>query len=85
MTDNMIRREIGTSGSQVPVVPVFDPADYLSYMDDLDIPEEEKIEFLRTLWNIMAAFVNWGFGVDSVIPLLAQKAAKARQDELRPR
>lgn len=37
--------------------------------------EEAAIEFLRTLWNIMCAFVDLGWGVDSIhfaLPELAK-------------
>ena len=30
--------------------------------------DEQKAEFLRVLWDIMAAFVRLGFDVDSVLP-----------------
>jgi hypothetical protein len=47
---------------------------YLEYVDDLEMTEAQKIEFLRILWNIMSGFVELGFGVDSVMPILAQRA-----------
>jgi len=52
----------------------FDAAEYMRYVEDVPLTDAQKIEFLQTLWSIMAAFVNYGWGVDSVIPLLAQKA-----------
>jgi hypothetical protein len=58
----------------------FEAAEYLEYVDDLELTEAQKVEFLRTLWTIMSAFVELGFGVDSVIPMLAQKASES--DEL---
>ncbi len=49
-----------------PDGPKFDHAKYLAQVEDIEMSEEQKIEVLRTLWEIMASFVNLGFGVDSV-------------------
>lgn len=51
-------------------VPPLDADKYREYVEDFDLPEERKIELLKTLWWIMAAFVDLGFGVDSVQRLL---------------
>jgi hypothetical protein len=60
----------------------FEAAEYMEYVDDLELSEAQKVEFLRTLWSIMSAFVELGFGVDSVIPMLAQKASESGADAL---
>jgi hypothetical protein len=60
----------------------FEAAEYMEYVDDLELTEAQKVEFLRTLWTIMSAFVELGFGVDSVIPMLAQKASETSADAL---
>jgi hypothetical protein len=39
---------------------------YRSHVEDFDLTEEQKIELLETLWSIMTAFVDLGFGVDAV-------------------
>lgn len=39
---------------------------YLPYVENFDITEEQKVEYLRTLWSIMSAFVDLGWDVDSV-------------------
>lgn len=36
---------------------------YEKLLEESDLPDEEKQEFLRTLWNIIVAFVDLGFGV----------------------
>lgn len=69
MTDN----DLDQLASAPNTAPVFNAVDYLDDLAHLDISEAEKIEFLQTLWSIMATFVNLGFGVDSVIPAF-QKA-----------
>lgn len=60
----------------------FEAARYMEYADDLELTEAEKVEFLQTLWNIMTAFVNAGFAVDSVIPALLQGASVRAKDGL---
>jgi hypothetical protein len=52
-----------------------DVQDYLPGMDDFDMSEERKVEFLHTLWEIMSALVDLGWGVDSIhnfIPALRE-------------
>jgi hypothetical protein len=63
-------------------VLTFEASSYMEYADDLELTEAQKIEFLQTLWNIMAAFVNAGFAVDSVIPALMQKASMCDENAL---
>jgi len=56
-------------------LPPFDPADYKDEIAGFDLTEQQQEEFLRTLWHIMAAFVDLGWGVSSlqnVLPGLAQ-------------
>jgi hypothetical protein len=59
---------------------------YRKYVDHLDLTEERKVELLQTLWSIMATFVKYGFGVDSVqrcIPALAKISFELESDELK--
>lgn len=60
----------------------FDPKKYLNYIDDPHLTDAQKTEFLQTLWTIMSSFVDLGFGVDSVMPILEQKALEAGADAL---
>lgn len=39
---------------------------YQHHMEEFDLTEEQRIELLQTIWSIMAAFVDIGFGVDAV-------------------
>ncbi len=41
----------------------FDPKTYLEFVDDCELTGAQKIEFLQTLWSIMVAFVDLGFGI----------------------
>lgn len=40
-----------------------DYALYEQYLENADLTEEQKREFLDTLWNIIVNFVDLGFGV----------------------
>lgn len=39
---------------------------YLPYLENEDIPEEQKRELIKTLWAIMVGFVDLGFGLHPV-------------------
>ncbi len=43
----------------------FDADYYQGFLDDADIPNDQKREFLETLWNIMVQFVDMGFGIEA--------------------
>ena len=52
-------------------LPVIEPPQcnlekYGEYIKDFDLSESDKIELLKTLWMMMAAFVDLGIGVDSI-------------------
>lgn len=54
-----------------PVLPMAEPPQcdldkYREHIEDLDLSREEQADLLKTIWTIMAAFVDLGFGVDSV-------------------
>lgn len=36
---------------------------YQSFIDDVDISDEQKQELIETLWNIVVQFVDLGFGI----------------------
>ena len=44
----------------------FDPDKYRHNLEEFDLTQEEQDELLRILFTIMAAFVDLGFGVDSI-------------------
>lgn len=39
---------------------------YADALDKSDLTDEEKREFIETLWYIVVSFVDLGFGIDSV-------------------
>ena len=63
-------------------VLAFEADKYLEYVEEFEMTEAQRTEFLRTLWDIMATFVRLGFGVDSVLPSLFQKASENATDAL---
>ncbi len=81
MSDN----EAPTSHSeptQASSVLAFDADKYLEHVEDFQMTEAQKVEFLRTLWDIMSTFVRLGFGVESVLPTIFQKALESSADGL---
>jgi len=50
-----------------PSVPSlrFDWTDWLPYLEDQDIPDEEKRALIETLWSIVVAFVDLGWQINS--------------------
>ncbi|MEM9128232.1 MAG: hypothetical protein AAGA97_00700 [Pseudomonadota bacterium] len=45
--------------------------EFQPYLNEIDIPEDQKREFLALLWSIMVEFVNLGFGVDAASQAIA--------------
>ncbi|WP_208348946.1 hypothetical protein [Pseudaestuariivita rosea] len=39
---------------------------YLPLLEDEDIPDDQKRELIETLWSIVVAFVDLGFGIHPV-------------------
>ncbi|MEZ5492361.1 MAG: hypothetical protein R3F50_18920 [Gammaproteobacteria bacterium] len=46
--------------------PKCDIEKYREHVQSFDLSPEEEAELLKNLWLIMAAFVDLGFGVDSI-------------------
>ena len=55
----------------------FDADKYLEHIEDFEMTEAQKVEFLRVLWDIMATFVRLGFDVDSVLPRFKEASENA--------
>jgi len=58
-----------TSESSAPTsrpVLTLDVALYEHMLADSDLTEDQKREFLETLWSIIVGFVDLGFGIDPV-------------------
>lgn len=66
--DQMNKEDDILVGDRAPIsgTPAFDAEEYLPYVAEFDLTEEQASELLATLWEIMKAFVDLGFGVDSI-------------------
>ena len=51
---------------------------YGSYLEDSDMSDEQKREFIQTLWNIIVNFIDLGFGVH---PIQQAKQISSGQDD----
>ena len=61
--------------------PGFDLDTYRHHLDDCeDLTEEQANELLRTLWDIMCAFVDLGFGLHPVQEV-TKSCGQAGEDE----
>ncbi len=67
----------GTSRQPARPPAAFDAAKYEAMLDESDLSEAQKREFLETLWQIMVQFVDLGFGVHPLqsIPSDGQRRA----------
>ena len=54
---------------------------YQSFLDDTDIPEHKKQEFIEALWSIITAFVDLGFGVHPVQQATDQNTAQSSSND----
>ena len=55
-----------TQGRSARPVITVDYEKYAHFLEDSDLTEEQKQEFLQTLWNIIVEFVSMGVGVHPV-------------------
>jgi len=56
-----------------------DVALYQEYLDDAELSAEQKQEFIETLWNIIVAFVDLGFGIHPVQQVMSEKDTSCGQ------
>ncbi|MBL1438169.1 MAG: hypothetical protein COB08_018450 [Rhodobacteraceae bacterium] len=57
-----IKNAVGRGNSNPPTLTI-DWELYGKYLDESDLSDTEKREFLETLWSIVVSFVDLGFGV----------------------
>ena len=62
MTEDNKSRE-NCAGKASPPTLTIDWELYGKYLDESDLSDAEKREFLETLWSIVVSFVDLGFGV----------------------
>ena len=61
-TEKETQHIIGKPGENRPVITV-DYEKYAQFLKHPDLSEDQKREFIQTLWNIIVEFVSMGFGV----------------------
>jgi hypothetical protein len=49
-----------------PGIPQFDAEEFREYVEGFDITEEQKLEYLQTLWSIAVAVIDITFGTSSI-------------------
>ncbi len=54
--------DLTTAAPNQPIVTV-DYERYAHYLDGADLTDEQKQEYLQTIWSIIVEFVSLGFGV----------------------
>jgi hypothetical protein len=82
MTED-VRHDGPLGGGRAPA-PGFDPERYRHHLEGLAITPEQEAEFLAALWSVMTAFVDLGFGVDSVqrlFPAMIENAGAGTEDD----
>lgn len=62
----------GTNNEKAWPTLTIDYALYDKYLEGANLSDEEKREFLDTLWNVIVAFVDMGFGVHPVQQICEQ-------------
>ncbi len=66
-------------GAPHPLVLSIDCAKYEHYLEDSNLTEGQKQEFLQALWNIIVNFVDLGFGVHPVQRAIAASCGKEQE------
>lgn len=76
-------KPVSPAASDPPTASVlaFDADKYMSHLNESDLTEPQKAEFLHALWDIMSTFVRLGFDVDSVLPRF-KEASESASDAL---
>ncbi len=78
----------GTSALTAPTEPgypalTFDADEFIQYVKDHDLSEEEACEFLAVVWVYVVAWVDMGFGIHPVQQAQKAREAKAREGTVR--
>jgi hypothetical protein len=47
---------------------------YASYLEESDLDDDQKREFIETLWSIVVSFVDLGFGIDPTQQVCGQNS-----------
>jgi len=44
-------------------LPTFDADEYWEFVEDFDLSDAQKLEYLETIWSIVTSFVDLAFGL----------------------
>jgi len=44
----------------------FDAKEFAHFLDDSDLTEEQKLEYIQTVWQIVLQFIDMGFGIHPI-------------------
>ena len=80
MTEGSKHKTSGVGNISPPTLTI-DWELYGKYLDESDLSDTEKREFLETLWSIVVSFVDLGFGVHPLQQVTDNICAQ--QDEIR--
>ena len=82
MTDtNKYTEDIAQEGANRPLPLLkLDPDEFREDMAEFGMTKEQEDEYLQTLWNILAIFVDLGWGVETVQNFLPELFGKDGQD-----
>lgn len=71
----------------------FDAAEFVHFLEDADLSSDQKIEYVRMIWDIVLQFVDLGFGLHPIqqacgqfesAPVLCDKSGNSALDSPHP-
>ena len=80
-TNGLTMRDQEANGRTTPP-PELVAEDYLGEMDGMDMTEQQKREFLETLWSIMRTFAELGFEYDVCGQLFGEFNEAAERNDI---
>lgn len=76
-TNGINRNLSGRFDASARPIVTLDVAKYQAYLDDPNLSEEQKEEFLQAIWSIMVSFVDLGFGVHPLQEVCGQDSEES--------
>lgn len=77
-TDHMRSLSAAFEKSRAGTVSI-DVARYQHFLDEADMTEAEKEDFLKALWSMIICFVDLGFSVEPLTPACGQPEKSAHE------
>jgi hypothetical protein len=63
----------------------FDAQEFAHFLDESDLTQDQKLEYIQTVWSIVLQFIDLGWGVNSIpvaLPEYAEISSDAPGDAL---